>query len=69
MDGLTAAMTVWSAGRGGSPEAQRLRVRILDGLRAEIESIERMQPRGNTTLKLCHAEGQIKKAFLQDREL
>jgi hypothetical protein len=63
------AARVWSASLGGTIEEQKLRTTIIIRLRSEIEYIDRFKSKGNTTLRITHPEGRVKKAFLQDREI
>jgi hypothetical protein len=66
---LDEAIRQWSVSQGGTIEEQKLRTTILIRLRSELEYIDRFRAKGNTTLRITHPEGRVKKAYLQDREI
>jgi hypothetical protein len=59
----------WAARLGGSAEETARLLKLLLSFRAELEVIHRDRVKGNTTIKVVHPEGRIKKAFLNDREI
>lgn len=66
---LEEALRAWSHELAGDPALQQLAVRTVLALIAEWERLAWNKPRGRTTLSLWHPEGEVRKAFLQDREI
>jgi len=55
-----------SDGQGTQLALERIVLRTL----AELAEVTRNQIRGNTTVKVCHPEGKVKKGFVTtDREI
>lgn len=66
---IEEADRAWASTATSDPGRRELFVKIIKRLRAELDYIERSGSRGNTTLKVCHPEGLVRKAYLNDREL
>jgi hypothetical protein len=66
---LVGALNDLLAARQIPGEARDKSARYLLVIVDEIASVARHRLRGNTTVKVCHPEGELKRAYLNDREI
>jgi hypothetical protein len=66
---IDEADRAWAQLATADANRRHLLWKIIRRVRVEIASIERSGLRGNTTLKICHPEGVVRKAFLNDRQV